>query len=88
MNALFNCARLLATEGQYMQAVRVFGAIDGVGGNARQSSLFGSLTQRRLESAHSAVGPELVAAAWTEGRAMSLDAAVEYARQQLGESAG
>jgi predicted ATPase/DNA-binding XRE family transcriptional regulator len=85
LQALFNCARLFATEGQYEQSVRVLGASFEVSGAAQGThvSLTRSIVERRLESARSIIGPELVAAAWSGGRAMSIDAAVAYAQQQL-----
>jgi hypothetical protein len=93
MTALFNCSRLFATQGAHAAAARVYAADRALHAAAYpkgedDASWYALLGERRLELARQAVGPELVAAAVAEGQAMSLDAAVAHARQQLGVSAG
>jgi tetratricopeptide (TPR) repeat protein len=93
MSALFNCSRLFAIQGAHAAAARVYAADRALHAAAYpkgedDASWYALLGERRLELARQAVGPELVAAAVAEGQAMSLDAAVAHARQQLGVSAG
>jgi non-specific serine/threonine protein kinase len=93
MQALVNCSRLFATEGAYAQSACVFGALRAAwypkgAWNPKGENVFAVLGERRLELARHAVGPEVLAVASADGQAMSLDAAVAYARQQLGESKG
>ena len=48
--------------------------------------LWRSIVEHRLDSARSTLGTQIVAAAWSEGEAMSRDEAIAYTRQQLGVS--
>ena len=83
---LQNCALLFSAEGQYDQAVRVLGAAKAqLRAKLRRVPPFvDSLVERRLSPARAALDAHVVAAAWSEGEAMSLDDAVAYAYQQLG----
>ena len=87
-NVLFSCARLFVAEGKHEQGARVFGATYGLAKTTtgRILPIYDSIMERRLDSARTVLGPELVSAAWTEGQDLSLQAATAYARQHLGVS--
>ena len=55
----------------------------GVQGRDRIPTMDRFMTDRRLEAVRRVLGAERVDAAWTEGCAMSVDAAIAYVRQQL-----
>jgi predicted ATPase/DNA-binding XRE family transcriptional regulator len=84
-SALFSCSRLLATDGQYEQSARLLGAARaGQFVAGRPIACFSVLAEHRLESLRRIVGPELVATAFAQGAAMSLDEAVALAYFKLG----
>jgi tetratricopeptide (TPR) repeat protein len=84
----FNCAPLLVRKGRQEQAVRILGASYTLHVEVAQGRpiprLPRSIVERRLESARGTLGTQIVEAAWSEGRAMSLNEAIAYTRQQLG----
>ena len=86
VNVLFNCSRLFVAESAHPQSARLLAAIGDAVSPAKGKyywPCFALLTERRLEASRRAVGSEVVAAAFAEGEAMSLDAAIAYAHQQL-----
>jgi len=80
---LDNLAAKASAEGHHLRAVRLGGASEAIkaaaGGHAPPP--FIDLPDPR-EAARDALGDAAVAAAWEEGRAMTLDQALAYARQE------
>jgi predicted ATPase/class 3 adenylate cyclase len=80
---LDNLAAKAGAEGRHLRAVRLGGASeaikDAAGGHAPPP--FIDLPDPR-DAARDALGEEAVAAAWDEGRAMTLDQALAYAREE------
>jgi predicted ATPase/class 3 adenylate cyclase len=80
---LDNLAAKASAEGRHLRALRLAGASEaikeGAGGHAPPPLM--DLPDPR-EAAGEALGEAAVAAAWDEGRAMSLEQAVAYARQE------
>ena len=78
-----NLAAKASTEGRHLRAVRLGGASDAIkeaaGGHAPPP--FIDLPDPR-EAARDVLGDAAVAAAWEEGRAMTLDQALAYARTE------
>jgi predicted ATPase/DNA-binding XRE family transcriptional regulator len=78
------CSDLFGAHGQYEQAVRASGASYGQAkATGRVYPIYAYLNEQRLDSARRVLGVERFDVAWTEGCAMSLEAAVAYAHQQL-----
>jgi predicted ATPase/DNA-binding CsgD family transcriptional regulator len=82
-------ARIVAAQGQPKQAARLMGAAEEV---RQASTLFLQPPQRALHDAavtavRTALGEEGLAAAWAEGKVMSLDEAVDYALHTVGDAA-
>jgi hypothetical protein len=79
---LDNLAAKASAEGRHLRAVRLGGASEAIkeaaGGHAPPP--FIDLPDPR-EAARESLGEAAVAAAWEEGRVMTLDQAVAYARQ-------
>jgi predicted ATPase/class 3 adenylate cyclase len=80
---LDNLAAKASAEGSHVRALRLAGASDAIkeaaGGHAPPPLI--DLPDPR-EAARDALGEAAVAAAWEEGRAMTLDRALAYARQE------
>jgi hypothetical protein len=80
---LDNLAGMASGEGRHLRAVKLGGASEAMketaGGQAPPPLV--DLPDPR-EAAREVLGDAAVAAAWEEGRAMMLDQAVEYARQE------
>ncbi len=75
-------ARLAAGEGQAARALRLAGAAEALQqtvGGSTQAPAFAAYLRRGLEPAWRALGEEEAAAAFEQGRAMTLEGAVEYA---------
>ena len=76
---LFDYSRVLEAEGQYEQSARYLGA-----SIHRDHQCFNpDVAKPRLESLRRLAGAHLVATAFAEGEAMSLDEAVAHAHRQL-----
>ena len=79
---LDNLAAKASVEGDHMRALRLAGASeaikDSAGGHAPPPLI--DLPDPRI-AARAALGEAVVRAVWEEGRAMALDQAVAYARQ-------
>ena len=82
-STLWCWAHLFLAQGRYDQAVRVLGAsFSRLQRRGMTAPIYRLHLERRLDAARGALGAELVDAAWTEGCAMSLDAAIAYVRQE------
>jgi predicted ATPase/class 3 adenylate cyclase len=85
-NLLDSLARLAGVEGQAKRAARLFGATEAlrqpiqapVPGHERLDY------ESRVAAAREALGAEAFAAAWEEGRAMTLEQAIAYALEAAG----
>lgn len=87
VNALWNWGRLLTSEGDYLQAARLLGAIYGYERTlGKKIWCCAALGQHHLEFLRSNADPDLVAKAFADGQRMTLDAAVQHAHEQLAGS--
>ena len=77
------CARLAASEGRRTRAVRLYAGASGVGeamGFRRHASeVDWTDRERDIEELRSLLGEEAFADAWEQGRAMTMDEALDYA---------
>jgi tetratricopeptide (TPR) repeat protein len=89
VNVLWNCVRLLTSEGQYLQSAGLLGAIFGYE-RALGKKIFccAVLGQHHLESLHRRANTDLVAMAFAQGGTLSFDDAVAHARQWLSRPTG
>jgi len=78
-----NLAAKAGAEGRHLRALRLGGASEAIketaGGHAPPPLI--DLPDPR-EAAQEVLGEDVVAAAWEEGRAMTIEQAVAYARQE------
>jgi predicted ATPase/class 3 adenylate cyclase len=79
---LDNLAAKARVEGDHLRALRIGGASEAIkeAAGAQAPPAFLDLPDLR-EEARQAIGEAAIAAAWNEGRAMTLEQAVSYARQ-------
>ena len=88
VEALERCARLEAAEGQMSRAARLFGAtealLERLGGAVRVAER--AEHERAVTALRTILRTEAFVAAWTEGRSMTLDQAIGYARSSEGSS--
>ncbi len=74
-------AMVVSAQGQYNRAARLFGAAEAlreaVGASAR--TIYREEYERRVATARAALGPESFRAAWTAGRAMTMEGAIAHA---------
>jgi predicted ATPase len=82
LSGLAGCAGL---DADYVRVVRLFGAAEAVreASGTREMTAWRAVFDRDLATARSALGDEQFAAAWAEGRAMTLAQAVAYALDEL-----
>ena len=92
-NVLMEVAALVARQGQQREklegAARLYGAVEALSninvGADQLSDLERAARQRTAAMLQSRLGEATFAAAWAEGRAMTLEQAVAYAREQVDE---
>jgi tetratricopeptide (TPR) repeat protein len=79
--SLEDFAGLAVRQGQYERAVRLLGAVEALAATLGRTSPSGdsSEVERTVAIAQAALSEERFAAAWEEGRAMTLEQAVAYA---------
>jgi predicted ATPase/DNA-binding SARP family transcriptional activator len=88
--SLEDFAGLAGRQGQYERAVRLLGAVEALCASLGRTLPVGvkEECERTIAAAHAALSEEAFAATWEEGRAMSLEQAVEFALEESGERAG
>ena len=82
-----NLAQVALADGDPERAARILGAVDGLceASSTAIQKADRALYERCVEWARERCGPERFAAAWAEGRALSVDDAVRYALEPAGE---
>ena len=73
--SLTGLARILVSRGQFEPAARIFGAVSGIAGSDAESDA----RDADIEKVRAASGDEAFSAAWNDGRAHGLDAAITIA---------
>jgi hypothetical protein len=79
--ALDRCATVCVARGQYRRAARLFGAASAMPRVSGYAFLFADSAgaEEDLAAARRALGEAAFVAAWAEGRAMTVEQALEYA---------
>jgi predicted ATPase/DNA-binding SARP family transcriptional activator len=88
--SLEDFAGLAGRQGQFERAVRLLGAVEVLCASLGRTLPVGVKEEyeRTVAAAHAALSEEALAMAWEEGRAMTLEQAVEFALEESGEQAG
>jgi non-specific serine/threonine protein kinase len=85
-------ARAVCPRGEYGRAARLFGAAEAfeetLGGGSAEWWADQTEDDRRVASARAGLGEAAFGAAWSEGRSMTLEQAVEYALASAGAVPG
>ena len=81
LRALAGLAGVAIVDGHHGWAVRVFGAVEALRqlDGTREPPVWRTVNDRDVAGARAALGDEMFAAAWAQGRAMSLEQVVAYA---------
>jgi hypothetical protein len=79
---LESLAGLAAAEGKPEHAVRLWGAAAALRAPGGGASPPPAAYERQMAAARASLGEEAFAAAWAEGRALSLEAAASYALEE------